>query len=189
METALDIFRLVMREQIAPDLRRMGFKGSDQLFTLPSKTHWVQLGFQKSMASNAKAVRFTVNLTTASKRAWVEARREHSYLGERPGANISYGDLAWQRRIGQLLPDGRDKWWTVTTRASVGSVRVEVLDAIRTYALPAIERSWSSTVARADSGRDVRSRKVTGVKRPAPRAEADNPHVVFVVARRASSGA
>jgi len=29
---------------------------------------------------------------------------------------------------------------------------------------------------------------VTGVKRPAPLAEADNPHVAFVVVRRASSG-
>jgi Domain of unknown function (DUF4304) len=140
VETALDIFRKMMREQIAPEPRRMGFKGSGQSFTLPSKTHWVLLGFQKSMTSNAKAVRFTVNLTAASKQAWVHARRDHSYLGEHPGANISYGDFAWQRRIGQLLPDGRDTWWTVATRASVESVRVEVLNAIRTYALPAIEQ-------------------------------------------------
>lgn len=31
-------------------------------------------------------------------------------------------------------------------------------------------------------------RTVTGVKRPAPQAEADNPHVAFVAVRRASSG-
>src|SRR4029453_2800772 len=130
----------MMREQIAPELRRMGFKGSGQSFTLPSKTHWVLLGFQKSMTSNAKAVRFTVNLTAASKQAWVHARRDHSYLGEHPGANISYGDFAWQRRIGQLLPDGRDTWWTVATRASVESVRVGGVNAIRPYALTAIEQ-------------------------------------------------
>lgn len=140
METALDIFRLVMREGIAPELRRMGFKGSGQSFTLPSETHWVLLGFQKSTTSSAKAVRFTVNVTAVSKRAWIEARSEHSYLGERPSANISYGDFAWQRRIGQLIPDGRDTWWTITTRASTESVKVEVLDAIRIYAWPAIEQ-------------------------------------------------
>jgi hypothetical protein len=104
METALDIFRLMMREEIAPGIRRMGFKGSGQSFISPSETHWVLLGFQKSTTSNANAVRFTVNVTAASKRAWTQARSEHSYLGERPSANISYGDFAWQRRIGQLIP-------------------------------------------------------------------------------------
>jgi hypothetical protein len=39
METALDIFRVMMREEIAAELRRMGFKGSGQSFTLPLETH------------------------------------------------------------------------------------------------------------------------------------------------------
>jgi hypothetical protein len=43
-----------------------------------------------------------------------------------------------------LLPDRQDKWWTVDIRASMESVKVEVLeevlDGIRTYALPAIEQ-------------------------------------------------
>jgi Domain of unknown function (DUF4304) len=140
VETALDIFRLMIRDEIAPELRRMGFKGSGQSFILPSEVHWVLLGFQKSKASNAKAVRFTVNVTAVSKRAWIEARSEHSYLSERPSANISYGPFAWQRRIGQLLPHSQDKWWTVVTSVSTELVRVEVLDAIRIYALPAIEQ-------------------------------------------------
>ncbi len=140
METALDIFRVMMREEIGPELRQMGFKGSGQSFTLPSETHWVLLGFQKSRASNAKDVRFTVNVTAVSKRAWVEARSERSYLPERPSANSRYGPFAWQLRIGHLLLDRQDKWWTVDTRASMESLKVEVLDAIRTYALPAIEQ-------------------------------------------------
>ena len=84
MDTALDVFRLMMREEIAPELRRMGFKGSGQSFILPSEAHWVLLGFQKARASYAEYVRFTVNVTAVSKRAWVEARSERSYLSERP---------------------------------------------------------------------------------------------------------
>jgi hypothetical protein len=95
---------------------------------------------QKSTASNAQAVRFTINVTAVSKRAWIEARSEHSYLSERPSASISYGPLAWQRRIGQLLSDSRDKSWTVAARASTESLRVDVVEAIRIYALPAIEQ-------------------------------------------------
>jgi hypothetical protein len=41
METALDIFWVMIREKIAPELRRMGFEGSGQSFTLPSETYWV----------------------------------------------------------------------------------------------------------------------------------------------------
>jgi hypothetical protein len=107
---------------------------------LPSETHWVLLGFQKSRASNAELVLFTVNVTAVSKRAWIEARSERSYVPEQPSANMMYGPWAWQQRIGHLLPDRQDKWWTVDTRASMESVKVEVLDAIRTYALPAIEQ-------------------------------------------------
>jgi hypothetical protein len=144
MATALDIFRLMMRDEIAPELRRMGFKGSGQSFILPSETHWVLLGFQKSRVSNAEFVLFTVNVTAVSKRTWIEARSERSYLSERPSPSSNYGPWAWQSRIGQLLPDRQDKWWTVDIRASMESVKVEVLeevlDAIRTYALPAIEQ-------------------------------------------------
>jgi hypothetical protein len=32
MATALDIFRLIIRDEIGPSLRRMGFKGSGQSF-------------------------------------------------------------------------------------------------------------------------------------------------------------
>jgi hypothetical protein len=143
MDTALDIFRVMMRDEIAPELRRMGFKGSGQSFILPSETHWVLLGFQKSSVSNAEFVRFTVNVTAVSKRTWIEARSERSYVPERPSANSNYGPWAWQPRIGHLLPGMHDKWWTIDvrdTRASAESVRIEVLDAIRTYALPAIEQ-------------------------------------------------
>ncbi len=53
---------------------------------------------------------------------------------------MMYGPWAWQRRIGHLLPGMQDKWWTIDTRASAESVRIEVLEAIRVYALPAIEQ-------------------------------------------------
>jgi Domain of unknown function (DUF4304) len=144
MATALDVFRLMMRDEIAPRLRRMGFKGSGQSFTLPSESHWVLVGFQKSTYSNADAVRFTINVTVVSKRRWREAQGEHSYLSDRPSANISYGGFAWQRRIGQLVPDVGDKWWTVWTGRPTGSVSAEVLDAIRVYAVPAIDRQLAS---------------------------------------------
>jgi hypothetical protein len=138
MPSALDRFRTMMREHVAPELRRMGFRGSGQSFMLPSKDHWVLLGFQKSRSSSAEAVRITVNITVVSKQEWALAHERASYLPERPTANTSYGTFTWWKRIGSLLPDGRDRWWTLSSGSPTASVAAEVLDAIRIYALPAI---------------------------------------------------
>ena len=140
METALDIFRLMMRDEIAPELRRMGFKGSGQSFRLPSETHWVLLGIQKSGHSYPGLVRFTVNVMVVSKRTWTEARSERSYVPEQPSANTMWGPWLWQQRIGHLLPGRSDKWWEVDDRRSAEVAKREVLEGIRDCVLPAIQQ-------------------------------------------------
>jgi hypothetical protein len=140
VSTAIDAFRSMMRDEIAPALREMGFVGSGQTYTLPSDSHWVLLGFQKLRASNAAKVRFTVNVTAASRRAWDELRASLDYLPERPSANTAYGPAIWRRRIGMLLPEGVDRWWTVTPARPTTPVAAEVAEAIRLAALPAIQR-------------------------------------------------
>jgi hypothetical protein len=54
MGSALDRFRTMMRHDVAPELRRMGFRGPGQSFMLPSEDHWVLLGFQKSRSRSAR---------------------------------------------------------------------------------------------------------------------------------------
>jgi hypothetical protein len=145
MGSALDRFRTMMRQHVAPELRRMGFRGSGQSFVLPSEDYWVLLGFQRSRSSSAEAVRFTVNTTVVSKQEWAQARERASYLPERPTANTSYGTFAWWKRIGRLLPDGQDRWWTLSSGSAIASLAAEVLDAIRTYALPAIHQQLEAS--------------------------------------------
>ena len=65
--TAQEAFVKMMKEEIAPALRRLGFKGSGQRYELPSPTHWALLGFQKSAYSDSPEVRFTVNVTIAGR--------------------------------------------------------------------------------------------------------------------------
>jgi hypothetical protein len=69
------------------------------------------------MYSDRNEIRFTLNLTVASKQKWAEMRaqskgRPHPHTS-RPAANNSYGKDMWQRRIGQLLPTHSDHWWTL----------------------------------------------------------------------------
>ncbi|MFL5799797.1 MAG: DUF4304 domain-containing protein [Actinomycetota bacterium] len=140
MVTAQENFRRMMTAEVAPALRRLGFKGSGQSFTMPSEDFWILLGFQKSTSSNSAEVRFTLNVSVGSKSAWKEARKDRSYLPERPSANVYWGTFIWQERIGRLLHSGQGQWWRVSADSSTDEIADQVLAAVRDYVLPAIER-------------------------------------------------
>ena len=74
-----------------------------------------------------------------------EARVEKSYLPARPSASILYGSLFWQKRIGELLAAGEDKWWLLRDGQDATVVGDEVLVAIRAFALPAMRDQITST--------------------------------------------
>jgi hypothetical protein len=100
----------------------LGFKRSGQAFTMPSETHFVMLGLQKSTSSSADLVRFTINVSVISRQIWAQVREKRSHLPATPSPNTFYGDFAWQERIGTLL-DGTDRWWTIRTGKIRGALR------------------------------------------------------------------
>ena len=134
----------MLRDRVVPALRTLGFKGSGRAFALPSDDYRALVGFQASSFSHRAAVRFTVNLTVASRAAWAEAQKKWSCLGEKPTVGVEYSVLAgdesvlWVGRIGGLLPLGLDYWWDVQAGSDTTNVADEVVAAIRYYALPAI---------------------------------------------------
>ena len=65
VSSAQEIFAAMLRDELAPRLRQLGFKGSRQAFLLPDDHRWIQIGFQKSAWSDAGSVRFTANVTVA----------------------------------------------------------------------------------------------------------------------------
>src|SRR5215203_3046681 len=75
MPTAQAVFKTMLRDQVAPRLRELGFEGSRQNFSLPSETHYALLAFQKSDFSDKSAVRFTVNLTVVGREDWEQGSR------------------------------------------------------------------------------------------------------------------
>lgn len=129
----------MMRDLIAPALRAHGMKGSGQWYSIPSQDWWALLGFQKSRGNDAPELRFTVNLSVASKKAWAEARvgQEH-WMPEKPSANTRYASAWWGSRIGLLLPAHQDKWWYLGRDTKAEELAAEVVDAIRDGALPAM---------------------------------------------------
>jgi hypothetical protein len=143
----------MMREQVAPPLREMGFRGSGQTFYLPSDSHWSLLGFQRSQWSDADRVAFTVNMTVVGRAVWESAFAEYPGLGEKPGANWSPAPIFrslwssggyWHRRIGELTGAG-ETWWDVRASDDTARAADEVIAAIRDYAMPAMTSRMSTT--------------------------------------------
>ena len=128
----------MLREQVAPRLRELGFKGSGQAYTLPSDTHWAIMGFQKSKWSDAESLEFTANVTVAERAKWEEERQARPYLPAKPSPNTHYGDYIWQERIGTLRPTGGDQWWRVRAGMKTDALAADVVAAVRDYALPAM---------------------------------------------------
>jgi hypothetical protein len=135
--TAQTTYAAMVKTEIAPRLRALGFKGSGQVFQLPDEDHWAMIGFQKSTSSDAARVKFTVNVLVVTRAAWVARRAEAPYLGERPSPNVHAGG-GWWRRIGELLPDRGDLWWQVESGADTSELAAAVLWAIEDFALPAM---------------------------------------------------
>lgn len=152
--SAQQVFRELLRTVVAPGLRKRGLRGSGQSYLLPDEVVWAQVGFQKSRASTAEAVRFTVNLNITDKAAWDEVRREHSYVKDKPPPGVDPGDWDKERlaksyypkrppitggegtRIGQVMPGvaGGDHWWVVTPQST--DAVDDALQAVVRHGLP-----------------------------------------------------
>ena len=143
--TAQEAFTRMIKAEVAPALRRLGFKGSGQRYELPSKTHWAVVGFQRSTSSDAKHVKFTINATVVSREEWERASNEQPWLGKRPSANAR-SSVGWEARIGGVMPNtGGDHWWSVTPGSVTEPVAGEVVGAVRDYLLPAMRARMDRT--------------------------------------------
>jgi len=112
---AQDLFRIMLRDQVAPELRRLGFKGSGQRYDLRTEGgDFGMLAFQKDAGSTGAYVRFTINL--------VVVRRS--------------GSVGWRDHVGSLLDDPHDHWWTIRVGDDVSAVADHVLWVSRERALP-----------------------------------------------------
>lgn len=127
----------MLRDNVGPGLRAEGFKGSGREYTMPSAIHWRTLGFQGSTANTAGQMKFTVNCKVVRRDLWAATYEEKRYIGVRPKPNVHVG-IEWWNRIGQLMPDRTDRWWSLNADDDSSAVAQDVLTAIRSHAIPAM---------------------------------------------------
>lgn len=114
--TAQDVFKAMLREHIAPEMRRAGLKGSGQKYRLDLADHFALLGIQRASGSDAEVIRWTANVLAVSRADWSALVAKYPHHGDAPKHNYSYGN--WDTRV-SLLP----------TRPTAGgrSVRIKTL--------------------------------------------------------------
>ena len=131
-----EVYSEAMKATFGPLLRREGLRGSGGRFELPSEVYWAQLGFQKSAYSDGREVRFTVNLSVIRRDEWEAQIAAKPHLGERPTPNAHYGAWADQVRIGQLTPDGEDKWWRIVRGSDPSAMIDDTAHDLLDYGVP-----------------------------------------------------
>jgi hypothetical protein len=151
--TAQISFKNMMKEVVAPALRKMGFKGSGQNYWVPSDSCWAAIGFQKSMSSDSSSIRFTINITVIEKEVWSEIFRKSPYYGKKPSPNTSYG-IEWQQRVGFLMPQNQDYWWSLREGQDIESLGIIIAETISKYVMPEID-SRMKRIAQQKNGGDA----------------------------------
>jgi Domain of unknown function (DUF4304) len=136
--TAQETYRDMIKTQLAPGLRALGFKGSGRHYELACPDHWAMLGLQGSQWGDSGEASFTVNLLVVSRSVWERERIQLSYLAAKPNPNQLPGAFAWSKRIGKLMPEHEDKWWAVKAGMNTDELSREVLQAVESYGLPAM---------------------------------------------------
>jgi len=160
-ETAQDVFKRLLRDSVAPELRRQGLKGSGSAYVLPDAAFWAQVGFQRSTSSNDDLVKFTINLKVTDKEWWDEQRRDDSPLKDTPPPGVE--QISWDahrlersvypprpsantsgegriERLGQLIPGNEvHHWWSLSADNAEG-VMEDALQALLNYGFPWLRR-------------------------------------------------
>lgn len=142
--TAQTVYDELVKATISPGIRSHGLSGSGGRYTLRCEPCWVLASLQKSSYSDAAEIRFTLNLLVANRATWGAARREKPYLPDRPSAGTIYGAGESRTRIGELLPDGADKWWRIHREVDPAAVAADFLHDFEQYGLPWLRREMSA---------------------------------------------
>ena len=120
--------------RVADFLRQRGFTRRGNTFFRVQAGNWELIELQKSQKTRADAVVFTVNVGVVSGRL---ARFFSIPLKSNEPPHDS--EWHWRQRLGFLLPEGRDKWWTLDQRVGLEQVSREIEGALA-LALPEIEK-------------------------------------------------
>jgi hypothetical protein len=110
-------------------LEPRGFTKSGSTFRLRTEDTICIVSLQSSTSSTSLFAKVTVNLGVH-----IPALQD----AERPETNPSVWSTHWRERIGNLMPDKSDVWWSIQTTAEADIVASEIAQCVEKFALPAL---------------------------------------------------
>lgn len=123
-------------------LKPLGFRKSGE--TWCRNAEWPQvINIQNSSSNTQDFAKITINLG-------VSVPQLRTAMGGTPiESNLKEYDCEVRVRIGQLLPDGGDHWWSITSADESQTLAASLSEVLKTYGLPFLE-SMSTLPAIAD---------------------------------------
>jgi hypothetical protein len=132
-----DLINELVKAQLKPALKELGFKNKSSTFFRQNGELVEIISPQKSKWNDAGEAKFTINLGVY----WPQVQE---VLG-RPAAGSppKEHDCTIRQRLGPLFDDGKDFWWSVSPDSDMQQIGLDVLEKIRTHALPWLVRATS----------------------------------------------
>lgn len=143
--TAQEFYADAVRTVLRPRLEALGLRAAANRFTLPSKTHFAQIGLQKSVSSDRCHVKFTANIDVTDRDLWKREREAHPSYPPRPSPNVLYSRDQWHVRVKAFLPTDHDHWWTIDSPESATAAMDDLAFIVEHFVLPELRRRVSCT--------------------------------------------
>ena len=133
-ERAADSLQRILSSQISPFLRAKGFRRKGRTFHKWVGDNCQVINFQGSVSSDRLHHRFTINVSVFYGKLY-RTLTGTDFIPEFPQES----ECQWRQRMGNLLPEHRDKWWTITLDDPTDVLGAELVDGLERYALPILD--------------------------------------------------
>jgi hypothetical protein len=130
----------VSRAAFANGLRQTGFRRQGNHLHRPSADLFHGIHFQAGKWATRSEGKFTINLVVTAPFLY------QGWTGKPLPANPATALFPVQQRIGFLLPERRDHWWTVTVGDPIDELADDVTQGLLRYALPFFDEFHASSV-------------------------------------------
>lgn len=129
-------FNKLVKECVRPLLNEHGFKRRGNSFVSKKNDIWFLINFQKSRKSSVDEVVFTINLGIASSVLFNFFSKEIK--------QPTIEDCHFRQRIGFLLAQRGDKWWTINSDTEINKLCDELKSCLIEHALTELENYSSN---------------------------------------------
>src|ERR1700691_2996537 len=138
VDTAQTAFKIMLRDQIAPALRKMGFKGSGNSYEMFRDGYRVLIQVQRSKFSTRDSVQFDANVSDVHPPT-IELFNKENERARQQGKDLENGG-GYSDRLNNLAGGNAYGFpWIVKPDEPRGPVAEDFIECVRRYFLPVIE--------------------------------------------------